>query len=298
MSRSPDGAALADLSGKVCVVTGASSGIGKVTARALAAAGARIVLVVRDEARGRAVIDEIAAALPGLPDVRDRLELALADLARLDDIRRVGAELVARHPRIHVLVNNAGAMHQSRKLTADGLEMTFAVNHLAYFLLTKILLPTLKASAPARIVNVASGAHTIGKMRWDDLQSARGRYVPMRAYAQSKLANILFTYELARRLEGSGVTVNCVHPGAVASSFGQNDKGLFRLGFLLVKPLLLSEESGARTSIYLATSPEVATTTGKYFARCKERRSSKASYDVEAQRRLWEVSEALVGGAA
>jgi NAD(P)-dependent dehydrogenase (short-subunit alcohol dehydrogenase family) len=296
MSRSPDAGGGVDLTGRVCVVTGASSGIGKVTARALAAAGARVVLVVRDEARGRAAIDEIVAAVPQAPDVRERLELALCDLSRLDDIRRVGAELVARHPRIHVLVNNAGAIHQTRKLTADGLEMTFAVNHLAYFLLTKILLSTLKASAPARIVNVSSGAHTIGRIRFDDLQSERG-YVPMRAYAQSKLANVMFTYELARRLEGSGVTANCLHPGAVASGFGQNDEGLFNLAFRLVKPLLLSEERGARTSIYLATSPEVATTTGQYFARCKPKRSSKASYDVEAQRRLWDVSEELVGRA-
>jgi NAD(P)-dependent dehydrogenase (short-subunit alcohol dehydrogenase family) len=293
MSPSPDG----DLTGRVCVVTGATSGIGRVTARALAAAGARVVLVGRDEARARAAVDAIAAALPDAPDVRQRIDIALADLSRLDDVRRVGAELVARFPQIHVLINNAGAMHQTRKTTPDGLEMTFAVNHLAHFLLTKILLPTLKASAPARIINVSSGAHNWGAMRFDDLQSERG-YSAMAAYAQSKLANVLFTYELARQLEGTGVTANCLHPGAVASGFSQNDRGWFPLLFRLAMPFMLSEESGARTTIYLASSPEVATTSGRYFVKRKPRRSSKASYDLEAQRRLWQVSEALVSGAA
>ena len=280
-----------ELKGKIVVITGGSGGIGKEAALGLGRLGAHLVLVVRDAARGQATADEIKAATGA------EVELAIADLSSLASIRKVAAELMARFPKIHVLLNNAGASNATRKVTVDGLEATFATNHLAYFLLTNLLVDTLKASAPSRIVNVASQAHVGASVPFDDLQAEKS-YSVFGRYGQSKLMNILFTYELARRLEGSGVTVNCLHPGVVATGFGQNDPGIFRFAVKLVKPFFISPAKGALTSIYLASSPEVEGVSGKYFAKCKEKKSSQQSHDVEVAKRLWQESERIVAAVA
>jgi NAD(P)-dependent dehydrogenase (short-subunit alcohol dehydrogenase family) len=280
-----------DMTGKLCIVTGASSGIGRAAARELAHRGAGLALVCRSPERGRETVAEVRrGARPG-----GEVTLFLADLAVQDEIRRVAGELLARYSRIDVLLNNAGVVNLTRQTTADGIEETFAVNHLGYYLLTRLLLPRLRESAPSRIVNVASDAHHfVRAMNLDDLGFERG-YGWTKSYGQSKLANILFTYELARRLAGTGVTVNCLHPGMVATGLGSNHGLLSRLLLPLLRPFSRTPERGAETSIYLASSPAVAGVTGKYFADCKERRSGKHSYDEETGRRLWDVSAALVG---
>jgi NAD(P)-dependent dehydrogenase (short-subunit alcohol dehydrogenase family) len=280
------------MQGRVCVVTGASSGIGKRTAIGLSRLGATVVAVCRDPARGEAAVAEIREK-SGNADV----SLALCDLSSQRSIRALAAQLKAERPAIHVLVNNAGLIIGQREVTDDGLERTFALNHLGYFLLTELLLDVLKASAPARIVNVASEAQRMGRLDFDDLQAERS-YSPLRAYGQSKLANIVFTYELARRIEGTGITVNCVHPGPVATRFGETGSGWFRVMIKIVRPFLISEERGAQTPIWLASSPDVEGVTGKYFTKKKELRSSKESYDPEVARRLWEMSERLTAGSA
>jgi NAD(P)-dependent dehydrogenase (short-subunit alcohol dehydrogenase family) len=279
------------LTGKTCLVTGATSGIGLVTASALAGLGARVVITGRrlpriDEALVRIRAQHPQADLHALP----------ADFADLAQVERLAADFTARFERLDVLVNNAGAYYNRRHAAPYGeVERTFVVNHLAPFLLTQRLLERLKASAPARVVNVASGAHVYDNLDFNDLGFRRG-YVGMKAYARSKLANILFTYELARRLEGSGVTANAVHPGQVATD-------IWRTNFSILGPLIqgvirltgLTPEQGADTVIFLAASPEAAGVSGKYFVRRKAVRSSPISYDEEAARRLWEVSEALAG---
>ena len=281
-----------NMNGKVCLVTGANQGIGKETAAALARMGATVVMTSRDRGKGEAA----------LADVRQRsgsagVELMLADFSSLASIRQVAADFKSRHQKLDVLVNNAGALMTSRSTTADGFETTFGVNHLGYFLLTNLLLDTIKASAPARIVNVSSRAHTRAEMDFDNLNS-EGKYSGMTAYSRSKLANVMFTYELARRLEGTGVTTNCLHPGVVRTGFGRNNSGIVKVGvnvFQFVgRPWLLSPEKGAATSIYLASSPEVEGITGKYFDNCRDVPSSTASYNEEAQRKLWGVSEEMV----
>jgi NAD(P)-dependent dehydrogenase (short-subunit alcohol dehydrogenase family) len=275
------------MEGRVSVVTGASSGIGRETALGLARRGATVALVCRDPARGAATRDAIQA------ETRNpAVALFLADLASFAEIRGLADALRARYPRIHVLVNNAGVVNLRHSLTADGVETVFAVNHLAYFLLTTLLLDRLVESAPARIVNVASDAHRFGRMNWDDLGWERG-YKAMRVYGQSKLANLLFTYELARRLEGSGVTVNAVHPGAVATGLGKNNGAFARALVRLLAPFFRTPAAGAATSLHLATSPEVEGVTGRYFASCREAHSSRASHDEEAAVRLWELSARL-----
>ena len=283
----------ADMTGKVCIVTGANQGIGKETATALARMGATVVMTSRDRAKGEAA----------LADVRQRfgstgVELMLADFGSFASIRQFAADFQSRHQKLDVLVNNAGALITSRGKTADGFETTFGVNHLGYFLLTNLLLDTIKASAPARIVNVSSRAHLRAKMDFDDLNS-EGKYSGMAVYSRSKLANVLFTYELARRLQGTGVTANCLHPGVVRTGFGKNNTGLVRAAFnvfqFVGRPWLLSPEKGAATSIYLASSPEVEGVTGKYCGACRETPSSPASYDEASQKRLWEVSEEMCG---
>jgi NAD(P)-dependent dehydrogenase (short-subunit alcohol dehydrogenase family) len=273
----------------VCVVTGASSGIGRATARTLARAGATVALVGRDRERG----EEALAALR-TKSRSDAATLFLADLSSQAEIRRLAAELLERYPAIHVLVNNAGVVNLQRTLTVDGIETVFAVNHLGYFLLTHLLLDRLRSSTPARIVNVASDAHRFGRVDLDDLGSER-HYRTMRVYGASKLANILFTYELARRLEGAGVTVNCLHPGAVATRLGQNNGRVATLLTKALKPFFRTPEQGAATSIYLASSPAVEGVSGKYFVNCRERRSSRATYDTELARRLWAASARLTG---
>ena len=251
---------------RICLVTGATSGIGKATTLALATAGARVILVGRSLEKGESTRAEIVRG-----SGNDRVDLLVADLSSQQAIRHLAAEIDNRYPHLHVLVNNAGGIWSKRLVTVDGLETTFAVNHLAYFLLTSLLLNLLKASADARVVNVGSAWHS-GVINFDDLQSEQS-YSMLRAYRQSKLANLLFTYELARRLAGSGVTANAVHPGFVASSFGRH-AGWFSYGTVLAKPFGKSPEQGARTSIYLASSPEVDGVSGKYFIDCKETRSS------------------------
>ena len=279
------------MDGRVCLVTGASSGIGRETALALARMGATVVMHGHDPARSAAAADAVRRASP-----RGAVELVVADLSSQAEVRRLAAEVLQRHDSLHVLVNNAGVLRMRRTLTVDGLELTFALNHLAYFLLTRLLLDRLGESAPARIVNVSSGAHARAQLDFDDLQNAR-RFRGMRVYGQSKLANVLFTYELARRLEGSGVTANCLHPGLVATRFGSGSPGVIGramwLGAHLMRPFALSPASGARTSINLAASPEVEHVSGRYFVNSKATRSSPASYDEESARRLWEASEQL-----
>jgi NAD(P)-dependent dehydrogenase (short-subunit alcohol dehydrogenase family) len=275
------------LAGKTMLVTGATAGIGVSTAIGLAERGATVVIAGRYRPKCEATVAQIKQQT-GNPNV----EYLLADLSALADVRRLAEEYRSHYNRLDVLVNNAGAIFLSRHVTAEGLEMTFALNHLSYFLLTTLLLDMLKASAPARIVNVASDAHRYGPVNFDDIQSAR-RYGGMMAYGQSKLANILFTYELAGRLAGSGVTANVLHPGVVATHFMGNNGVIGLLYRALSRPFLLSPTQGAQTSIYLAASPEVEGVTGKYFVKRKEARSASASYDGAAARRLWEVSEQL-----
>lgn len=256
---------------------------------ALAALGARLALICRDRQRGEETVAEIAART-GNRDV----EVRVADLSLQRDVRRVAAELLARHPRIDVLVNNAGVVNLRHALTGDGIETVFATNHLAYFLLTLLLRERLRASAPARIVNVASEVHRFGGVDFDDLGHAQ-HYCAARVYGQSKLANILFTYELARRLAGSGVTVNCLHPGAVGTRLGHNNGTVARLLAGALKPFFRTPAQGADTSIWLASSPAVEGVSGEYFVGRTPTRSSAASHDEATARRLWDVSLELTG---
>ena len=285
-----------EMAGRTCLITGATNGIGKETAIALAKMGASVVLVARDERKGRAAQSELKER-SGADS-----ELLLADLASLADVRRLAEEYRSRHDKLHVLINNAGAYNSKRELSKDGYEMTIAVNHLAHFLLTDLLLDVIKASAPARIINVSSGAHSGAKMDFDDLQAESGYGVGMRAYGQSKLANVLFTNELARRLEGANVAVNSLHPGVVRTGFGRNAKGIiggvFAVFQFVGRPFLLSSAQGAETSIYLASSPDVETTTGEYFVKSKSVASNDESNDPEVARRLWDVSEELIKQAS
>jgi NAD(P)-dependent dehydrogenase (short-subunit alcohol dehydrogenase family) len=280
--------AQADLTGKVALVTGATAGIGEVTAAALAGMGAAVVLVSRNPQKLAATAGRIRQQT-GNPDV----EWIAADLGVMANVVEAADEFKARHDRLHIVVNNAGAIYMTRQVTADGYELTFALNHLAYFLLTEQLLPVLERSAPARVVNVASEAQAGGRLNFDDLMGER-KYSGFGAYSQSKLANVMFTYELARRLAGTGITANVLHPGFVASDFGRNNSGWMMRLFGLVRPFAISSGQGAQTQIYLASSPEVEGVTGQYFVKQKPKRSSRASYDTAAQKRLWDVSEQLV----
>ena len=276
-----------DVNGKICVVTGANSGIGKHTCIGLARAGARVVMVCRNLEKSEAARAEIVEV-----SGNDAVELMRCDMASLESIRRFAREYTATHERLDVLVNNAGVMFSEREMTIDGFERTFAVNHLAYFLVTDLLRDVIAASAPSRIVNVASIAHRMARLDFGNLQGER-RYGELRAYNLSKLCNIMFTYELARRLQGAGVTANCLHPGSVGSNFGSSAGPLFRSMMKLGKRFLLSSEQGARTSLYVATDPELADVTGAYFSRAKQARSSRTSHDRAAQARLWDISADL-----
>ena len=275
--------------GKTVIVTGANSGIGKVTARELARMGARVVMVCRDCGRGEAAKADVIAETGN-----DSVDLVLADFASQAAIYAVAVEILDRYDRIDALVNNAGAMFGERQLTEDGYEMTFGVNHLGYFLFTHLLLDRIKASTPARIVNVASRAHSRETLNFDDLQHERG-YRAFSVYGESKLANVYFTYERAKRLDGAGVTVNCLHPGVVATNFGSGASALFRLALTLGRPLFISPANGAETSVYLASSSEVEGVTGKYFDKCKPIESSRVSYDEDAARKLWGLSVEMTG---
>jgi retinol dehydrogenase 12 len=275
------------MDGKVCVVTGATSGIGKAAATALARMGAQVVLVGRDRGRAEATAAQVGSVATQPPVVD------IADLGAMDQVRAL-AERLAALDRIDVLINNAGLVLGERRGTPDGFEHVFAVNHLAPFLLTNLLLPRLTASAPARVITVTSDAHSAARLDLDDPNLEHG-WDSWRSYANSKLANILFTRELARRLHGTGVTANCAHPGVVRTGFGRDARPLLRLGVTLARPFLLSPERGADTIVYLASSPGVADETGGYYVRRQRREPSAAARDDAAARKLWQISEELTG---
>jgi NAD(P)-dependent dehydrogenase (short-subunit alcohol dehydrogenase family) len=274
------------MTGKVCIVTGANVGIGKETALGLARLGADVVMVCRDRERSEAARREIKQK-----SGNNGIELMICDLASQNSIRQFAHQFQARYRRLDVLVNNAAVVLRDRSVTEDGLESTFAINHLGYFLVTNLLLGLLKESAPSRIVCVSSAAHKYARLDLGAWPTGRG-YSSFGAYANSKLANILFTYHLARRLEGTGVTANCLHPGTVGTNLFR-ELPQFLQG--LIKLVTISPKRGARTPIYLASSPEVEGVSGKYFARCRQQKSSESSHNEEAERRLWEISAELTG---
>ena len=281
-----------DLNGKICLITGATAGIGEVTARRLAGMGAAVTIVGRSSERAAATVARIKAATGAT------VEILIADLSSQADIHRLANEFLARYNRLDVLVNNAGAVFNRRLESVDGIEMTWALNHMSYFLLTNLLLGALRAAAPSRIINVASDAHSGEQINFDDPQF-KANYNGWRAYGQSKLANILFTVELARRLDGTGVTANALHPGFVASNFGKNNGGLFGILIGLAQRVAaISPEAGAETTVYLASTPEVAGVSGQYFDKCRAVEPSAAGQDRAAAARLWEISEALAEVAA
>jgi len=280
------------LTGKIVLVTGGTSGIGRATALGLATMGAHLAITGRDRERTEDSAREISAAGDGQVDV------FVADLSSQKEVRRLADEVLQTYSRIDVLVNNVGGYWNSRHVTPDGLEHTFALNHLASFLLTNLLLDRLKQSAPARVVTVASNAQAMGRIDFDDLQGERS-YSGSRAYNQSKLANVLFTYELVRRLQSSAVTANALHPGVVSTSFGAEDpRGIQRLIIPFARPFLKTPAQGAATSIHLASAPDLEHVTGHYFVKSKPKRSAKRSYDEAAAARLWQVSTDLVGLSA
>ena len=276
--------------GKIVLITGGTGGIGKATAIGLARLGARVGITGRDVTRTGQVAADIRAA-SGNPEV----DAFAADMSSQAEVRRLAVAVLETYPRLDVLINNVGGFWAHRHPTADGLERTFALNHLAPFLLTNLLLDRLKAGAPARVVTVSSGAQSAGRIDFNDLQSARN-YSGQRAYSQSKLANIMFTNELARRLEGTGVTASSVHPGVVRTNFGAEDQAwLFTVVSKVVLPFLKTPAQGAQTSIYLASSPDVDGVTGQFFAGGKPKTANRVAYDTDMTARLWSVSADLVG---
>ena len=281
------------MTGRTVLITGGTGGIGKATAIGLAALGARVGIVGRNQARA----DSAAADIRSQATPSDPVQIVVfvADLSVQSGVRSLAGEVLDRYPRLHVLINNVGGYWATRHLTADGLERTFAVNHLAPFLLTNLLLDRLTASAPARVVTVSSNAQATGRMNFDDLQGEH-KYSGARAYNQSKLANVLFTYELARRLAGSGVTANALHPGVVRTGFGAEDPTkAMKLLLPLALPFLKTPAQGAVTSIHLASAPELQAVSGQYFAGSRPKRSADRSYDEATAARLWQVSADLVG---
>jgi NAD(P)-dependent dehydrogenase (short-subunit alcohol dehydrogenase family) len=277
------------MKGKTVVITGGTSGIGEIAAERLAQMGARIVLVARSKSRAAATLARLHAKAPGLAHA-----VHYADLTRISEMKRVAAEIAHQEPRIDVLINNAGAIFASRQLTEDGLERTFALNHMAYFLVTAGLRERLLASAPARIVNTASAMHQGVRLDFDDLQSIKS-FRATTSYSRSKLCNILFTRELARRLQHTGVTANCLHPGFVDTRIGDEGGGLIGRFAWLAKVFAISPEEGAETMVYLASSPKVAGVTGKYYYNCRPIEPSPAAQDDKAALLLWERSAALAG---
>ena len=273
---------------KTMLVTGATSSIGKVTALELARAGHQVLLTSRDPAKGQRVLEEIRSATGN-----QTLELYVGDFSSMTDVRRVALEVRAKHPKLDVLLNNAGGVFIDRKITVDGFEQTFAVNHLAPFLLTNLLLEPLKAGA-ARIVNVASNVNNVGRIRWNDLHFKTG-YMGFLVYAQSKLMNIVFSNELAKRLHGTGVTSNALHPGVVRTNFWDTDNIMMRVIFGVIQRLrAITPEEASKTTLFLATSSSVEGMTGKYFVANQEHKSNPIADDQSAQKRLWEVSEGLL----
>lgn len=277
------------MKGKVCLITGGTNGIGLETARALAKMGAKIVIVGRNPVKTAEVAAELKQSTGS-----EHIDFLLADLSLMAQVRKLADEFKARYDRLDVLVNNAGAVYTSRQLTAEGLEMTFALNHISYFMLTNLLLDILIDTAPARIVNVSSDAHRTGSLDFDNLQGEKS-FNPIKIYGLSKLMNILFTQELAERLENTGVTANSLHPGLVGTGFGRNNGALLNVIMLLMRPFAKSKEQGAQTSIYVASSPDVANVNGKYFDDARITQTSAAAHNVEAQQRLWAISEQISG---
>jgi NAD(P)-dependent dehydrogenase (short-subunit alcohol dehydrogenase family) len=278
-----------NMQGKTCLITGATNGIGRVTAVELARMGAELFLIYRNKARADETVAEIRNRTGN-----ENIHLLQADLGSQKQIRAAAAAFLATGKPLHVLINNAGLGNTKRLMSEDRVEMVFAVNHLAYFLLTMLLLDRIKQSAPARIVNVASEAHRFGSINFDD-PGGEQRFRTISAYSQSKLANILFSYELARRLAETGVTVNCLHPGGIASGLWTNNGPLAQFMMKVGRLVLKTPEQGARTTIYLASSPEVEGVTGKYYSNCNEKTSSRESYDLNIARRLWDVSARMTG---
>jgi NAD(P)-dependent dehydrogenase (short-subunit alcohol dehydrogenase family) len=277
------------MKGKICLVTGATNGIGKATAQALAQMGATVVIVGRNPAKCAAVVSEIKQ-ISG----NEAVEALIGDLSIMAEVRQVARQFKAKYQQLHVLVNNAGGAFGSRQLTPEGFEKTFALNYLNYFLLTHLLLDTLKTSAPSRIVNVSSDSHKGAQLDFDDLQSEKSNFV-FNAYGRSKLADVVFSYELARRLSGTGVTANVLHPGLVRTGFA-NNLGTIPAAFFgfLMRFVGLTPEQGAQTSIYLASSPDVENVTGKYWEKSKAVPSGPAAYDEATWTRLWEVSDKMI----
>ena len=280
-----------DNTGKNCFITGATHGIGKSTAIALSQQGFNLYMMVRNAAKGEKIKQEIIQKTGNA-----NIELLVGDLASLADVHRVATEFLAKNVPLHVLINNAGVMNTKREVTADGFEDMFGVNHLAHFLLTLLLLEKLKASAPSRIINLASDAHRFVRgLDFDDLQTEHKPFKGMKVYGASKLCNLLFTRELAKKLEGTGVTVNAVHPGWVGTALGANNGLIGKIITTLQKPFARSPEKGAETSIYLASSADVEGVSGKYYYDCKEHKPTRAVRDEDAAQRLWEISEKLCG---
>ncbi len=277
------------MNGKTVVITGGTSGIGQAAAEKLAGMGARIVLVGRDHTRGDAALARLRTIAP-----KQAHRALYGDLSLIGEMKQVALELAATEPRVDVLINNAGSVFERRQVTADGLELTFATNHLSYFVLTQMLCERLTASAPARIVNTSSHAHKGAKLDFTDLQMEK-KYSGFRAYGRSKLCNILFTRELARRLAGSGVTANCLHPGFVATRIGDQNHGFGAHVFGFFKKFALSPEQGAETIVYLASSDVPAVVSGAYFYKCQVTPPTKEAQDDDAAKRLWQESERLAG---
>ena len=278
------------MAGRVVLITGGTGGIGKASATGLATLGARVGITGRDLARAESAAADIRAA-----SANQAVDAFAADMSSQAEVRRLAVAVLDVYPRLDVLVNNVGGFWAHRHATADGLELTFALNHLAPFLLTNLLLDRLKASAPARVVTISSGAQSMGRVDFDDLQSAR-HYSGQRAYNQSKLANIMFTNELARRLAGTGVTANSLHPGVVRTNFGAEDQAwFFSVISGVARPLLKTPAQGAQTPIYLASSPDVEGVTGQFFVNRKSKPANKLASDADMAARLWQVSTDLVG---
>lgn len=278
-----------DMSGKVCVVTGANTGIGKATAEGLARLGATVVMVCREESTGRRALDDIQKRCDGA-----KLDLLQCDLGSFASIRGLPETFASRYDRLDVLINNAATLRTKHQKTVDGYEAQFAINHLAPFLLTNLMLERIKSTPSSRIVNVASVVHRGAEIDFDDLQGEKG-YSAMGAYGQSKLANVLFTYALARRLEGTGTIANCLHPGVVRTNIARNTNALFRGLFKIGSAFMISPATGAETSIYAASAPEMSGVSGKYLVKCRITPSSEASYDEGLGERLWEVSALMTG---
>lgn len=277
------------MQGKVVVITGATSGIGLIAAEELAQKGARMVMVARDKSRGEQAVARLRTLAPGIHHT-----VHYADLSRLSEMKRVAGEIAAAEPRIDVLINNAGAIFNSRQVTEDGMELTFALNHMSYFVMALGLRDRLAASMPARVINTASDAHKGKQLDFNDLQSSRG-FRGFNTYGRSKLSNILFTRELARRWAGTGITVNSLHPGFVSTRFGDESGGPFSYAIRAAKLFAISPEKGAETIVYLASSPDVSGVSGEYFYKCRPATPTREAQNDDSARRLWQETAKLAG---